>query len=84
MLLDALLQGLPDELVDLEGEAGVDAVCHHPLDEQCEGSSVALSVVRNGLGILVEGGAEEDAAGEGIEAMLGDEGAGEVVVRAIW
>ena len=31
--LDALLHRLPDELVDLEGEAGGEAVGKHPVDE---------------------------------------------------
>ena len=81
-MLDALLHGLPDELVDLEGEAGVDAVGHHPLDE---GAGVEGGVVggAEGAGRFVEGRAEEDAAGFFVAARAGDEGRGEVVVCAV-
>ena len=47
------------------------------------GSRVALSVVRKRAGCLREGWAEEDAADLRGEVVLGDEGAGEVVVGAV-
>ncbi len=68
--------------MDLEGETGVDAVGHHPLDE---GAGVEGGVVSGaeGAGGFREGGAEEDAAYARAEVMFGDEGAGEVVVGAV-
>ena len=60
----------------------MDAVGHHPFDE---GAGVEGGVVggAEGAGGLVEGGREEDAGDFFVEGVLGDEGAGEVVVRAV-
>ena len=80
--LNALFHGLPDELVDLEGEAGGDAVGHHPFDE---GAGVEGGIVggAKGAGGFVEGGGEEDAGDFGGEVVGEDEVAGEVVVGAV-
>ena len=42
-----------------------------------------LSAVRCGLGVLVEGGTEEDLSGSFVERVSADEVAGEVVVFAV-
>ncbi len=80
--LDALLHGLPDEFVDLEGETGGDAVGHHPLDE---GARVEGGVVggAEGAGGFVEGWREEDAGDFAREVVGEDEVASEVVVSAV-
>ena len=78
--LDALLQRLPDELVNLQGEAGVDAVRQHPVDE---GAGVEGGVVGGAerAGSFGERRAEEDAAlALWASACAGDEVAGELVV----
>jgi hypothetical protein len=61
LTLDALFHWLPDELVDLEGEAGVDAIGHHPFDE-CAWVEGGVVGGAEGAGGFVEGWAEEDTA----------------------
>ena len=67
--LDAFLHRLPDELVDLEGEARGKAVGEHPLDELAgiEGHVVGGAL---GAGGLDEGGAEEDLPGFFVRAHV--------------
>ena len=77
--LDALFHGLPDELVDLEGEAGGEAVGEHPVDQKAgvEGGVVGGAKGAGGFG---EGGREEDVAGFLFEGVGADEVTGELVV----
>ncbi len=68
--------------MDLEGEAGVDAVGHHPFDK---GAGVEGGVVCGAerAGGFIEGGAEEDVVDQVVEVVLRDEVAGEVVVGTV-
>ena len=80
--LDALLHGLPDELVDLEGETGGEAVGEHPVDDEAGVEGYIVGGTEGG-GRLGEGGAEEDAAYLLLEGVGADEVAGELIVFAM-
>ena len=81
-VLDALLHGFPDELVDLEGESRGQAVGEHPFDELAR---VERHVIGSALGAggLDEGGAEKNLPGFFVGRVRADEVAGEVVVFAV-